>query len=112
MTICHNLSVDRAQKADRKTLSIDETLHDNEAGNAYLPDQQLISRDRRQTMMKILATLPEKQRTAIQLRDMEGMEYKEIAKIMDITESDVKVTLFRGRNKLKEEYLKISQYGL
>ena len=50
--------------------------------------------------------LPEKQRTIIQLRDIEGKSYKEIAAVLNITESDVKVTLFRARSTLKEKILK------
>ncbi len=37
-----------------------------------------------------------------QLREIEGMSYKEIADTLDISEDLVKVSLFRARNKLKE----------
>ena len=48
----------------------------------------------------------------MQLRDVEGMSYKEISEIMQISESDVKVSIFRARQKIKEEYLKLIDYGL
>ncbi|MBR6202970.1 MAG: sigma-70 family RNA polymerase sigma factor, partial [Bacteroidaceae bacterium] len=53
----------------------------------------------------IINALPEKQRTVLQLRDIEGKSYKEIANVLSISESDVKVTLFRARNEMKEKIL-------
>jgi RNA polymerase sigma-70 factor (ECF subfamily) len=46
--------------------------------------------------------LPEKQRTIFQLREIEDLSYKQIAEIMNISEEQVKVNLFRIRQKLRE----------
>lgn len=51
---------------------------------------------------KALATLNEKQRSIILLRDYEGYSYEEIAQIMDMSLSQVKVSIFRIRQSLKE----------
>ena len=48
-------------------------------------------------------SLPEKQRIAMQLRDFEGKSYKEIADIMEITEDQVKVNIFRARQAVKSK---------
>lgn len=48
-----------------------------------------------------LNSLPPVQRSTILLRDLEGYNYKEIAEILKLTESQVKVYLFRGRQKMK-----------
>jgi RNA polymerase sigma factor (sigma-70 family) len=48
-----------------------------------------------------LNKLPPIQKSIILLRDLEGYEYKEIADILDINESQVKVYLFRARVKIK-----------
>ena len=45
--------------------------------------------------------LPEKQRTVFQLREVEDLNYKQIAEAMDISEEQVKVNLFRARQKIK-----------
>jgi len=50
-----------------------------------------------------LATLPPLQKSIILLRDLEGYNYKEISEILDISESQVKVYLFRARNKIKKQ---------
>jgi len=45
--------------------------------------------------------LSEKQRTIFQLREVEELNYKQIAEVMNISEEQVKVNLFRVRQKLK-----------
>jgi RNA polymerase sigma-70 factor (ECF subfamily) len=57
-------------------------------------------------------SLPEKQRSIFQLRDIEGKTYKEIATMLNITESDVKVSLFRARNEIKEKIIQKKQLFL
>jgi RNA polymerase sigma-70 factor (ECF subfamily) len=51
---------------------------------------------------KCIEQLPEKQRTIFQLRSVEGFSYKQIAAVLNIPEEQVKVNLFRSRQKLKE----------
>lgn len=51
---------------------------------------------------KALASLPEIQRSAILLRDYEGYHYQEIGEILSLSESQVKVYIYRGRIALKE----------
>ena len=52
-----------------------------------------------------LAKLPEIQKTVVLLRDYEGYDYSEIAKITKLSESQVKVYIFRARKALKD-YIK------
>ena len=52
------------------------------------------------------------QRTVIQLRDIEGKSYQEVAAITGLTEANVKVTLFRARQRIRKDYEKIENYGL
>ncbi len=40
----------------------------------------------------------------MQLRDIEGESYKEIAALLNLTEEQVKVNLFRARQKVKQTY--------
>ena len=48
----------------------------------------------------------------LQLRDVEGKSYREIAEILGITEEQVKVTLFRARQKVKQQFIDRENYGL
>jgi RNA polymerase sigma-70 factor (ECF subfamily) len=53
---------------------------------------------------KWVKTQPERQQTIFRLREVEGLTYKEIAVILNISEEQVKVNLFRLRRKLKEYF--------
>lgn len=53
-------------------------------------------------LQKALELLPEKQRSVIMLRDYEGYSYQEISEITTLTESQVKVYIYRGRLFLKK----------
>ena len=68
--------------------------------------------DRILIVKRLVDSLPEKQRTAMQLRDFEGKSYKDIANIMDITEQQVKVNIFRARQTVKQKFLQEEDYGL
>ena len=61
---------------------------------------------------KLVERLPQKEREAFHLRVVEGLDYPVIAEIMGITESAARMACSRGRNKVKEELLKIMDYGL
>jgi predicted GH43/DUF377 family glycosyl hydrolase len=45
-------------------------------------------------------------------RDIEGKSYKEIADVLQLTEEQVKVNLFRARQRIKLKYSEIDNYGL
>lgn len=106
MTVCRNLALDSNEKRERRNISLDEDVHDV-VDTQNQPDRLVESKERYGMLTSIIDSLPEKQRTAIQLRDVEGRSYKEIAEIMDISESDVKVNIFRARQRVKEYYMKL-----
>jgi RNA polymerase sigma-70 factor, ECF subfamily len=51
---------------------------------------------------RVLNDLPSLQKSILLLRDLEGYEYKEIGEILELSESQVKVYLFRARQKVKD----------
>lgn len=57
--------------------------------------------DLQEVLNRALNTLPEIQRVVITLRDYEGYSYEEIGKITALSESQVKVYIYRGRLALK-----------
>lgn len=74
--------------------------------NTHDPLQQLTQKDNLQIIKKLMDAMPEKHRTCMQLRDFEGKSYREIANIMNITEEQVKVNIFRARKNIKENFPK------
>lgn len=58
--------------------------------------------DLNEVLHKALMKLPEAQRSVIMLRDYEGYSYQEISEITGLTESQVKVYIYRGRLYLRK----------
>ncbi len=61
---------------------------------------------------RLIAALPELQRTVIHLRDIELFEFEEIADIMKMDINAIRVNLSRARKKVRDEMLKIQNYGI
>jgi len=53
-------------------------------------------------LYQLLADLPEHQRAALLLREVEEMSYQEIAQVLNISESKVKIDIHRGRLALSK----------
>jgi RNA polymerase sigma-70 factor (ECF subfamily) len=64
-------------------------------------DEHLAERDRAQFIHKAITALPEKQRLAVLLHKYEEMDYGEIAKILECSESALKSLLFRAYETLR-----------
>ncbi len=108
LTICRNLSLDHLKRKDTHTESLDDATHDENLG----PYEQMLQKDRVELVRRLVNHLPEKQRSCMQLRDFEGKTYKEIATILNISEDQVKVNIFRARQTIKQKYQQIEVYGL
>ena len=109
-TIARNLAIDRSEKLETQNVPLMEEA--TELPDALTPDRQIEQDEQLKLIHRLVNELPEKQRTVMQLRDVEGKSYKEIAEIMHLTEEQVKVNLFRARQKVKQRYLEIDEYGL
>jgi RNA polymerase sigma-70 factor (ECF subfamily) len=66
------------------------------------PENVLLSREIADTVNSTIESLPEELRTAIQLREMEGMSYEEIASIMGCPIGTVRSRIFRAREAIAE----------
>ncbi|MGB7307793.1 MAG: sigma-70 family RNA polymerase sigma factor [Candidatus Acidiferrales bacterium] len=64
-------------------------------------DEHMIERDRTEFIRRAIASLPEKQRAAVLLHKYEEMDYGEIARILDCSESALKSLLFRAYESLR-----------
>ena len=111
LTICRNLSLDRIKKKENNNDSLEDVKGAEPLASSN-PQDRMIQADRVGLIKQIVDSLPEKQRSCMQLRDFEGKSYKEIATILDITEEQVKVNIFRARQAVKHKYMKIDNYGL
>jgi RNA polymerase sigma-70 factor (ECF subfamily) len=112
LTICRHLALDHLARFDNRHETLDDATADTARDQAATPLMQVAQDDRRTWVMELFRQLPEKQKTIMQLRDIEGKSYKEIAQVLDITEEQVKVTLFRARQHIRQTFEKIENYGL
>ena len=105
LTVARNLAIDRSQKSEAQNIEL--TTETQEMSDGSTPERQLERSEQMDLVRKLINELPEKQRTIIQLRDIEEKSYKEIADVMQLTEDQVKVTLFRARQRIKAKYNEI-----
>ncbi len=107
LTICRNLALDKVRRMDNQVQTLEQ--EDEPADNSYYsnPEERTVQRDSLQMVRMLINQLPEKQRTCMQLRDVEGKSYRDIAAIMNITEQQVKINIFRARQTVRERFLKL-----
>lgn len=110
LTVAKNLAIDRSEKKDAQTVEL--TSEQEQASDVSSPYEQLVNKERMRLIHQLMNELPEKQRLIMQLRDIEGKSYKEIAVVLNVTEEQVKVNLFRARQKVKQRFIDIEGYGL
>jgi RNA polymerase sigma-70 factor, ECF subfamily len=67
------------------------------------PDAELMSKQIGQIVNKTIEALPDELRTAITLREIDGMSYEEIAQIMDCPIGTVRSRIFRAREAVAEQ---------
>ena len=112
LTIARNLSLDRIKKMENQNDSLEEQNTERLDENTSTPSERMIQKDKLDIVRNIIDELPEKQRSCLQLRDIEGKAYKEIANILSITEEQVKVNIFRARQTVKQRFQQFDRYGL
>lgn len=67
------------------------------------PESVLLSNEIAQTVNSTIEALPEELRTAIQLREIEGMSYEDIAQVMNCPIGTVRSRIFRAREAIAEQ---------
>lgn len=111
LTVCRNMSLDRIRKKGNDNDSLEDVKAAEPLASSN-PQDRMIQTDKVRLIRQIVDGLPEKQRSCMQLRDFEGKTYKEIAGVLDISEEQVKVNIFRARQTVKQKYLRLDNYGL
>ena len=110
MTICRNLSLDRREKKEAQHIALDENLHNRP--DVSTPYDKMAASDSIRILGELLKGLPQTQQDIVQLREIEGKSYKEIATVLNLSEEQVKVYLFRARQRIKQRFKEIQGYGL
>jgi RNA polymerase sigma-70 factor (ECF subfamily) len=104
LTVCRNLSLDKMRHMDNQVQNIEQESEPADQSYSANPEEQAVQHDRLQLVRQLISQLPEKQRTCMQLRDVEGKSYRDIATIIGISEEQVKVNIFRARQTIRERF--------
>ena len=112
LTICRNIAIDKTRKMENLNQSLESEHDAPDQSYASNPEEQVMQQDRIRLVRRLIDNLPEKQRSVMQLRDIEGKSYKEIAQILDISEEQVKINIFRARQTIRQQYIETEKYGL
>lgn len=109
--IATNLAVNHARDTKHERaenqVSLDEP--DEESGSTMdvadsrlSVEQQLLRDERLAAIRKVVEALPERQRMAVLMHKYQNMDYKEIAAVLNLSESATKSLLFRAYESLRE----------
>lgn len=108
MKSVRNLCLDKIRSRNRRLGKLDDL-------NSRLPRSATFESDGIDTMELIrnaMEKLPEQQKTAMHLRDIEEMEIDDISDIMRADSATVRVWISRARRTIREHMLKVMNYGV
>lgn len=102
-TIARNTALSELRKSKYSEISLEDTVTAPQFSSLLLPEHELLKNEKVQKVRDAINSLPEKQRSALILREYEQMDYQSIAQILNSTVSSVKSLLFRARNGIKSQ---------
>ena len=99
--VVKNMSFNYSKRESRKKVVFEKIKHDpvstDETG-----EKELLRNETKRKVNELLSLLPEKLRAPLVLREFGNLNYKEIGKVLGISESNVKVRIFRARESLQK----------
>lgn len=100
-------------KVNRYTLETDRDIdRENLATDPSTADEQVMLNDQKLFLKKVVDALPQKHQEIFHLREVEELTYQDIAEVLSLNLSEVKVTLHRVRQRIRSTMEKIDNYGL
>jgi RNA polymerase sigma factor (sigma-70 family) len=109
MTMTKNYCLDQLKSKRAGNIKI---VHTNYTDREASLQQKVEDSDSLNWVEKVINQLPEQQRLIIQLRDIEQYELEEIAKVLEMNETAIRVALSRGRKTIREFMVKTHNYGM
>jgi len=109
MTMTKNFCLDRLKSKQAQNLKI---VHSNYQDHNVSLQKEVENRDSVNWVSRIIEELPEQQKIILQLRDIEEYDYDEIAKVVDMNPTAIRVALSRARKTIREKLTKTHRYGI
>jgi RNA polymerase sigma-70 factor, ECF subfamily len=101
--VARNLALNELDKSRRRA-GLFQKVQEAFRGRPKDPEAELLLKEDQREIVELLGTLSEPQRVALLLREQEEMSYLEIARVLNISESKVKVDIFRARSRLRDRW--------
>lgn len=102
-TIARNTVLSELRKQRSGSVPLEESGYVPVAPTDLIPEQAILRTEQVEMVREAIKNLPEKQRSALILREYDQLDYQEIAKILGQTVSAVKSLLFRARSSVKNQ---------
>ena len=104
---CHATALKQRQRRAFVELPEENDAQDGYAVNATTPnpEDESIRRDEQRTLDRLIAALPEEHRTVLTLREIEEMDYRQIAQVTNVPIGTVMSRLARARAALKARWM-------
>ncbi|SHF90128.1 RNA polymerase sigma-70 factor, ECF subfamily [Arenibacter palladensis] len=109
MMMTKNFCLDRLKSKQAGNLKLVHSNYKDE--NVSLQNELEVS-DSLSWIERIMEELPEQQKMVLQLRDVEQYEFEEIAELLDMSATAVRVTLSRARKTVREKLVQKHNYGI
>ncbi len=104
MKMTKNLALDKFKSKHFQTNGLPD--YADWRDEAAQPDEITESSDLISLIRQIMNNLPEKHRSVMHLRDIEGLSYEEISEILEMPMSQLKINLFRARQSIRAQLIK------
>lgn len=108
ITMTKNYCFDRLKSKQASNMKI---VHSNYKNHDNI-ERDVEVKDGVNMVFQIMETLPEQQKTILQLRDVEQFEFSEIAEMLELNETAIRVSLSRARKAVREQLIKQYNYGI
>jgi RNA polymerase sigma factor (sigma-70 family) len=109
MTMTKNYCLDQLKSKRAGNLKI---VHSNFTDREAPLQQKIEDCDSWEWAEKIISGLPEQQKLIVQMRDIEQYEFAEIAAVLEMQETAIRVALSRARKTIRENMIKTHRYGI
>ncbi|QHI34725.1 ECF RNA polymerase sigma factor SigW [Kordia antarctica] len=109
MTMTKNYCLDKLKSKQASNLKL---VHSNYTDENTSLERELELKDSVNFVHEIMNQLPDQQKIIIQLRDIEQYDFEEIAKVVNMNPTAIRVALSRARKYIREELTKKHNYGV
>ena len=109
MTMTKNYCFDQLKSKRASNMKI---VHNNFTDREASLQQKVEDSDSMNWVEKVINELPEQQKLIVQMREIEQYEFEEIAKILEMNETAIRVALSRARKTIREYMTKTHNYGI